>query len=432
MSDELNRLVEKAKNVYLYAFSLIATEATHYGSDDVKGLDHFREFPDNTEKRVVRLNMDTLYSLGFTQLANTPYEVHIPKIEDRYYLFPIMDAYTNVVESIGTRTPDKAEGDYVLLYRDTPVPAGYENHRVIRLENSLNSILLRIETRGKKDYEYVNKYQDQFVFKPIFPEKLENVPPMEVAPAELLRTISTKDYFELFAKLSKFNKIKDAKVLSDFKDLGYEEVKANFDYDKTSEKAKKALEIAHKECLEAIVNGEYVDKNDFVIYANWTQKFKDIGNYGTNYVARAVTAYQGWGANIPQDSSYASSFTGPDGKELSAKKTYKLTFEKDGFPHASYFWSLTLYGTPSQYPADNKINRYAINTYDVLDNIVELNEDGSLDIYISREEPKDEKAAKNWLPAPAVEDTFSLAIRVYYPDEFTLEGKWVPPVITEV
>ncbi|HEY6354410.1 MAG TPA: DUF1214 domain-containing protein [Burkholderiaceae bacterium] len=38
---------------------------------------------------------------------------------------------------------------------------------------------------------------------------------------------------------------------------------------------------------------------------------------------------------------------------------------------------------------------------------------------------KDNEA--NWLPAPA--GPFSLIMRLYWPDESVLQGKWIPPEI---
>ena len=113
----MENLKEQAKALYLYGFPLMVTEATHWGADD-KTFQHLRTFPTDKVNKIVKMNNDTLYSTAWTQLARTPYLVHIPKITERYYLFPILDAYTNVVESIGTRTPDRAEGDYILLYQD--------------------------------------------------------------------------------------------------------------------------------------------------------------------------------------------------------------------------------------------------------------------------------------------------------------------------
>lgn len=198
----MKQLTEQAKALYLYGFSLVVTEITHWGSDD-KSFHHLRTFPTDKVNKIVKMNNDTLYSTAWTQLAHTPYLVHIPKITERYYLFPILDAYTNVVASIGTRTPEQAEGDYLLLYQNTPVPEGYESYRVIRLKNSLNAILLRIETRGKEDYPIVNRIQDSITIRPLYPEQIRPVrQEPDVSPAAYVETISPAEFFTLFAALS--------------------------------------------------------------------------------------------------------------------------------------------------------------------------------------------------------------------------------------
>lgn len=425
----MSELKQKALQLYIYAFPLIATEATHFGADDTAGFAHLRVFPDSGIKRVVKMNMDTLYSAAWTQLARTPYTVHIPKIGDRYYLFPIMDAYTNVVESIGTRTPDKAEGDYILLYRDDPVPEGYESHRVIRLENSLNSILLRIETRGKKDYEKINGYQDQFDIRPVYPEKVESVPPAVKPPKQYLEEIGAEEYFELFDRLAADNPIADEAVrqAADVFGIGA----GKFVFAAASDDVKAALTYALEEGLNRILRAQ-AGEGELVISNGWVSRFKDLGVYGNKYGLRAAVSYYGWGANIPQDSAYATLELAPDGGALKPDRKYRIRFEKDGFPHAAYFWSLTLYGSESQYPVENRIGRYAINTYDLQDGNVELNEDGSLDIFVSNKEPEDVLERKNWLPAPENESSYSLVIRIYWPDAFTLAGKWEAPVVTQI
>jgi len=96
------------------------------------------------------------------------------------------------------------------------------------------------------------------------------------------------------------------------------------------------------------------------------------------------------------------------------------------------FWSITLYGEPSKYLVPNPIGRFKINTYDLQDGSVEKNPDGSLDIFIFADEPEEELARKNWLPAPKTEEHFSLALRVYTPDEQTIRGEWEPPVLERI
>ena len=45
---------------------------------------------------------------------------------------------------------------------------------------------------------------------------------------------------------------------------------------------------------------------------------------------------------------------------------------------------------------------------------------------------EEELARKNWLPAPKTEEHFSLALRVYTPDEQTIRGEWEPPVLERI
>ena len=78
----------------------------------------------------------------------------------------------------------------------------------------------------------------------------------------------------------------------------------------------------------------------------------------------------------------------------------------------------------------NPIDRFSVNTYDVESGRIKQNPDGSLDIFISAAAPDGETA--NWLPAPQEEEHFSLAIRIYWPDEQTIGGNWDPPALERI
>ena len=86
------------------------------------------------------------------------------------------------------------------------------------------------------------------------------------------------------------------------------------------------------------------------------------------------------------------------------------------------FWSITVYGA-DDFLIANPINRFCIN--DRSDCV--YNEDGSLDIRLSKDEPAE--GAANWLPVG--EDEFHLFLRIYDPDMQALET-WAPPVVTVV
>lgn len=424
----MSHLDKKAEELYLYGFPMVITEVTHWGTQDT-GFEHFREFPTDKDKRVVKLNNDTLYSFAWTQLSKTPYVIHIPKIEERYFLFPIMDAYTNVFESIGTRTPLRCEGDYIMLYQDDLIPQGYEDHEIIRCKDSLNTILLRIETRGKKDYTFVNQLQDLFSIKPIYPERVEENRKEKVPiPYQYVEYMSEEDFFSLFAELAFVNPIRNESVLHDFIEFGYEEKTGKFNYSSLDDEHKSALLKGKIAALQKIKSNIRSDK-DISRSNNWSVILGGVGNYGTDYLRRATTAFSGWGANIVEDSAYAVAASDIEANPLNSKERYQLHFNADEYPHAAVFWSVTLYGEPSKFMAPNIINRFVINSYDLSERTIEKNADGSLDIFIQRNQPTDEKEKKNWLPAPANEEHFSLAIRIYWPDKDTLEGKWNAPII---
>lgn len=425
------QLEQAAEALYVYGFPLVITEITYWGADD-KGFEHLRTFPTADEHRVVKLNMDTLYSFAWTQLAQTPYVVHIPEITERYYLFPIMDAYTNVVQSIGTRTPEHSTGEYLLLLEGAEIPEGYEDYRIIRFKDSLNSILLRIETRGEQDYPLVNQIQDSITIRPLYPEKVKPVPESEgIEPSGYVQRLSARQFFTLFARLAKDNPIREQEYVEAFQEFGFNEQTGQLDYESLDDRHKNALEIGKQRALAAMLRAERVRTESYQSNG-WIVITGGLGNYGTNYLRRASTALGGWGANLVADSAYASTYTTSDGQALSRGKAYVIHFAKDEYPHAAVFWSVTLYGEPSRYPVTNPIDRYAINSHDLKNEIVQKNADGSLDIYISGERPTEENAAANWLPAPTEEEHFSLVIRIYWPDQDTLNGLWKAPEIREI
>jgi hypothetical protein len=149
-----------------------------------------------------------------------------------------------------------------------------------------------------------------------------------------------------------------------------------------------------------------------------------LGNFGSNYGARAVVALIGLGANLPHDAVYRSAFVDGDGKPLDGANRYVVHFDKGATPPVNAFWSITLYDAESFFVA-NPINRYAISSWMPL----KKNADGSVDIYVQRDSPGKSKEA-NWLPA--AEKALNMTLRMYWPAEKApsiLDGTWKPPAV---
>jgi hypothetical protein len=75
----------------------------------------------------------------------------------------------------------------------------------------------------------------------------------------------------------------------------------------------------------------------------------------------------------------------------------------------------------------NPLNRYLLNS-PMLPQFTK-DADGGFTLYFQRESPGADKEA-NWLPAP--EGPFLLVMRLYWPKEEALEGKWKQPALKRV
>ncbi|APA98151.1 DUF1214 domain-containing protein [Nocardia seriolae] len=147
-----------------------------------------------------------------------------------------------------------------------------------------------------------------------------------------------------------------------------------------------------------------------------------MGTYGTDYDRRAIVAHGGLGANLPADAIYPNTRVDATGAMLNSDRNYVLHFAADQIPPVYAFRSLTMYNDKGFFVA-NPIDRFAVRGEQM-----RKNPDGSLDIYIQRENPGPEKES-NWLPGPATGD-FNLMQRLYWPDTKIIGGTWTPPAVT--
>ena len=114
------------------------------------------------------------------------------------------------------------------------------------------------------------------------------------------------------------------------------------------------------------------------------------------YDYRAMVAWRGLGANPVSAAIYASANKDSSGQALEAGTRYKVRFEKGALPPVQEggFWSVTAYGD-DDFLIANPLNRYCINDR----TLVTYNADGSLELLLQPEAPKDEEPLKaNWLP----------------------------------
>ncbi len=141
-----------------------------------------------------------------------------------------------------------------------------------------------------------------------------------------------------------------------------------------------------------------------------------------NYLYRMAAAVLGIYGNSKQEAMYPFYAEDEAKQKLNGANRYTVRFAPDQLPPVHAFWSLTMYELPKSLLVANPINRYLINS-PMLPHL-KRDADGGITLYIQNESPGKEKEA-NWLPAP--KGPFVMAMRLYWPKEEAVDGKWTAP-----
>ncbi|MBK6511960.1 MAG: DUF1214 domain-containing protein [Haliea sp.] len=146
-----------------------------------------------------------------------------------------------------------------------------------------------------------------------------------------------------------------------------------------------------------------------------------LADYGHDYLMRANVAFGGY-ANRPEESTYAARTVDDAGQLMSGAHKYQLHFTPGKFRPPA-FWSLIAYDLQSSTALiANPIGRYSIGDRTPG---LEFNADGTLDIYIQKDEP--EQGRSNWLPVG--EGPFMMVVRIYEPGPGVFDGSYrLPPL----
>jgi hypothetical protein len=141
-----------------------------------------------------------------------------------------------------------------------------------------------------------------------------------------------------------------------------------------------------------------------------------------NYLYRMGAAVLGIYGNSKQEALYPAYYVDAAKQKLSGANRYTLRFAPVQLPPVNAFWSLTMYDEPQSLLVANPINRYLINS-PMLPQL-KRDPDGGLTLIVQNESPGKDKEA-NWLPAP--KGPFSMIMRLYWPKEAAMDGKWKQP-----
>jgi DNA sulfur modification protein DndE len=424
-------------DAYIYGYALVVMDSVRRvltnvavprgTSAPMEQFGHARLFPDASKRDIAGASVDTLYSFAWLDLSRGPYVLHLPDANNRFYLMPILDGWTEVIGNPGTRTTGDKAGDYAIT---GPQWAGILPAGVHQIKSDTNMVWIagRTYTSGTaQDYDAVHAMQDQYTIVPLAlfgkpnptSEKgaVDPTIDMTTPPRDQIDKLDGAEFFKRLALLMSSNPptYQDAPMVAILTRLG---VVGDFDMSKLPTDVVHGLSRVPEAAHQKII-GYYAKQKQ----ANGWIVSTGSGHYGTDYLQRALVAYVGVGGNLPADGFYPIARFDGSGKVLNGANCYVMHFTKADIPpiHPRGFWSITLYDK-EYFLVSNAINRYSLSPRDQL----QRNPDGSMDLYIQNESPGPDKQA-NWLPAPGGE--FILMMRLYWPKDEVVDGAWVPPPV---
>jgi len=434
----LEEAVSTAIDAYLYGYPLITFEVARQQQTNVAVPDaehapmgqmiRMRTYPAVDNHCCAAPNADTLYTEAWLDVFQQPWILSIPDMGNRYYIVPMLDGYSEVLSVASPATTGYRPQTYAITgpgWTGTLPPGTTE----VKSPTGMVWILGRIYCTGTpEDYKAVHSLQDKMSVVPLSSYGKPYTPPpaqvdanfdMKTAVRKQVNAMDIDAYFVYLAKLMKTNPPtpQDAPMVTEMAKIGLVPGQ-DFDPSKLGVFDREAIKAVPKLALLKMV--EHLKKQKTT--NGWLYFTSGVGNWGTDYLLRAMANMLGPGWNRPQDALYPLSQKDASGDEYNGEHNYMIHFEKGQFPPVKAFWSLTMYD-PDFFFVPNSINRYELSQRDKFI----TNPDGSVDMYLQAVSPGKTKDA-NWLPAP--KGKFALVMRMYWPmttPPSIVDGSWTPP-----
>ncbi|MGB8339990.1 MAG: DUF1254 domain-containing protein [Chthoniobacterales bacterium] len=213
-----------AEDAYIYGYPLVTMEMTRRVMTNVRepeatrapmgNLLRVREYPNADYKDVTAPNADTLYTTAWLDVGKEPWVLSLPDAHDRYYLFPMLDGWTDVFQVPGKRTTGTGAQKCAITGPGWKgkLPAGVKRYKS---PTSLVWVLGRIYCTGtSEDYAAVHKMQDEISIVPLSsygkpftppPGKVDPNVDMKTPVRDQVNAMDTAAYFGLLATLMKDN-----------------------------------------------------------------------------------------------------------------------------------------------------------------------------------------------------------------------------------
>jgi len=385
------------------------------------------------DKAVQTPNSDTPYSMLGMDLRAEPIVLTVPAIEkDRYFSVQLIDLYTHNFAYIGSRATGNGGGSFLIAGPgwQGETPKGIA--KVIRAETELLLAAYRTQLFRPDDLDNVKKVQAGYKVQTLSAFLGTAAP--KAAPVIDFATPLTPDtqktspeFFNILNFVLRFcpTDSSEKELMARFAKLGVGADKT-FDAAKLSPKLRQAVEGGMADAWQTFGEFKQAQIDTGKVTSGDMLGSREV--LKNNYLYRMGGAVVGIYGNSKQEAMYPIYTVDAAGEKLDASKNgYTLRFAPGELPPVNAFWSLTMYEMPSSLLVANPLNRYLINS-PMLPGL-NRDPDGGVTLYVQREAPGKDKEA-NWLPAPA--GPFMAVMRLYWPKEEALTGKWKQPALQKL
>jgi hypothetical protein len=424
------------KEAYIYGFPLVDNYRIQYGYFVDRQNPEFKA-PWNQIHNVPRVytpadtaiqtpNSDTPYSFVGMDLRAEPMVLSVPPTEkERYFSVQLIDAYTFNFDYIGSRTTGNNGGSYLVAGPNWrgETPKGVK--KVFRSETEFVFAVYRTQLFNPGDLDNVKKVQAGYKAQTL--SAFLGQPAPKAAPAiDFIKPLTPAEektspqFFNILNFVLQFcpTDPSETELMARFARIGVGAGKT-MDASKFSPEMRAAVEQG---VADAWADFGELEKQFAAGKVTSGDVFGTRQYLKNNYLYRMGATVLGIYGNSKEEAMYPFYAEDEAKQKLNGANRYTVRFAPDQLPPVHAFWSLTMYELPKSLLVANPINRYLINS-PMLPQL-KRDADGGITLYIQNESPGKEKEA-NWLPAP--KGPFVMAMRLYWPKEEAVDGKWTAP-----
>lgn len=378
-----------------------------------------KRLPTAADKDMPTANNDTYYMSSVVDLTE-PYILETPDTKGRYFVVNVFDMYHTLTEYIGKRNTGTQAQTIAL------VPPGWNGDlpesvdKVVKVKTPKAWLWGRIHVLEGENLKKVHLLQDQFTLSTLseYTGKSESIKPATLPKMPSYPVSDSLRFYRYLAFAMSQNPVleEDKALVGQFERIGIKDGK--FDESVLSDAQSKGLKEAALEGPLTILATMY---SSSFINNGWNVALK-LDNYGFDYGFRSLIAGPYLGGQGEKEAMYPIRFIDSDNQPVAGVNSYKIHFKEE--PPVNSFWSLTLYDANNKLFYDNELARYKFSSES---KALKRNKDGSFDIIIQNEKPKN---TNNWLPAP--EGGFYLILRMYEPHEEVINLEYKLPQLVKI